>query len=192
MLKKILLVLALVCFLGTFAFILKMEKCLEVLGRGKDSAVTEITTTATIARFRKEMKYATTGEERAITQYCIGQCYWIEKDYATARAEYAKVLAMTDADPCRKSSAQLQIGHCYRKEGKDTEAQEAYLKLCLEQASTGHILHIRRAFNRLDPLKIGKEKYLKILDALISGIKATPENAEFLSMLKSKQKELLK
>ena len=143
-----------------------------------------------IAGFREALKFATTGAKKALAQRCIGHCYCIEKDYATARAEYAEVLAMTDADSRSKIIAQILIGNCYRREGKVAEAQKVYLKLCLEQASTGHISFAERAFFWLDPLKIGKEKYLEVLDTLILGIKATPENAVFLNMLKSKQKEL--
>lgn len=185
MLKKILLALVLVCFLGTFAFILiihyKIEKCSEE---------TTALNTMRIAKLRETLKHATTGEEKARPQHYIGDWYCAEKDYATARAEYAKILAMPDVDPCHKSIAHLRIGYCYGKEGKVAEAQEAYLKLCLEQASTEDIRYIKVAFNKLDPLKLGKERYMEVLDTLILGIKATPENDKFLSMLKKKQKKL--
>ncbi len=127
---------------------------------------------------------------KSSAQVDIGRCYEGEKNYPVARDEYAKVLAMVKGHPTHKAFAQLHIGLCYEAEGKITEAQEAFCKLCLEHAPTGEVHRLREGFSKIDAGKIGKAKYLEVLNALILGIKATPENAEFLGLLKSEVEKL--
>jgi len=127
---------------------------------------------------------------KSAAQVDIGRCYEGEKNYPVARAAFAGVLAMVKGHPLHKAFAQLHIGLCYEAEGKIAEAQEAFCKLCLEYASTNDVYHLRQGFNKINAGKIGKAKYLEVLNALILGIKATPENAEFLGLLKSEIEKL--
>lgn len=126
----------------------------------------------------------------ADAQYLIGQCYSWQKQFNEAISEFQKVIDTYPAEKRQCATTQYYIGESYRRLGDETRAQEAYIKACLEYAETGSPRSLKLAFNKINAGSLGKEKYLEIIDALILGIKATPENAEFLGMLKSEQEKL--
>ena len=120
-------------------------------------------------------------------QLHIGYCLESQKKYDEAIAEYKKVATISGADPQYVSGAQFYIGCCLEAQGKIKEAQEEYLRMCSKRDS---VFLLKQAFSKIDPLIVGKDKYVEYLNKLIMIIPATPENADFLGLLKSELEKL--
>ena len=127
------------------------------------------------------------GEDLSHAQFHIGYCLESQKKYDEAIAEYKKVATISGDNPHHISNAQFRIGLCFELQGKIQEAQEEYLKVCIKG---GEIDVFKRAFSKIDPLIVGKDKYVEYLNKLIMIIPATPENADFLGLLKSELEKL--
>ena len=120
-------------------------------------------------------------------QFRIGYCLESQKKYDEAIAEYKKVATISGADPQYVSGAQFRIGCCLEAQGKIKEAQEEYLRMCSKRDS---VFWLKQAFSKIDPFIVGKDKYVEYLNKLIMIIPATPENADFLGLLKSELEKL--
>lgn len=102
-----------------------------------------------------------------------------------------------DMDAClssEKAYAQYLIGTVLDGEKKSAEAQIAYVNACLNYADAKDIAGLVLAFNKIKPSKIGKDKYVQVLDVLLLGIKVVdnagkpiPVNIEFKGTLLSEQ-----
>ena len=127
------------------------------------------------------------GEDLSHAQFRIGYCLESQKKYDEAIAEYKKVATISGADPQYVSGAQFRIGCCLEAQGKIKEAQEEYLRMCSKRDS---VFWLKQAFSKIDPFIVGKDKYVEYLNKLIMIIPATPENADFLGLLKSELEKL--
>jgi len=126
-------------------------------------------------------------KDLSFAQFRIGLCFELQKKYNEAISEYRKVATISGDNPYDISNAQFRIGLCFELQGKIQEAQEEYLKVCIKG---GEIDVFKRAFSKIDPLMVGKDKYAEYIDKLIMVIPATQENADFLGLLKSELEKL--
>ncbi len=60
-------------------------------------------------------------------QYWLGECYYAQKQYENALAEFEKVFAFHDSN--KADVAQLKIGLCWLQMGKYVEAREQLIRL---------------------------------------------------------------
>ena len=126
-------------------------------------------------------------KDLSFAQFRIGLCFELQKKYNEAISEYKKVATISGADPQNVSGAQFRIGCCLEAQGKIKEAQEEYLRMCSKRDS---VFWLKQAFSKIDPFIVGKDKYVEYLNKLIMIIPATPENADFLGLLKSELEKL--
>ena len=124
----------------------------------------------------------------ANAQIYIGNCLLLQKKYAEAITAYEKVLLIEGVKPRQITDAYLNIGITFQKQGKKQESQEAFISGCLVENIS--LNHYKRNFSKIKKLEIGKEKYQDLLSKMILIIPAVPENASFLSLLKSELEKL--
>lgn len=85
-------------------------------------------------------------EERADLLWNFASYLYQKQDYYRALSEYQRFLFLFPSDP-RTSEAELQIGRCYRQEGKPEEAFSRFLRL----------------FNRKAAEPVGREALLEMV-----------------------------
>ena len=142
-----------------------------------------------IAEFKKVFAIqGVSPTDMSYAQYCIGRCLMAQKKYDEAIAEFKKVSTIQGADPTYLSGAQYYIGVCLEAQGKQDEAQQYYINACKIEGAA--LYWYKTAFSKINKTKLGREGYIKLLQDMIFIIQATPENAEFLGLLKSELKKL--
>ena len=128
-------------------------------------------------------------DTRGVAQYFISQTYREEKKYPEAIISYKKVLSLEGLNNNDiKGYVQYDIGETYREEGKIEEAQLAFVKNCSMRNLP--LVRYENAYKEIDKVALGVVKYQELLSKMILVIPATPENASFLSLLRSEQEKL--
>ena len=114
-----------------------------------------------------------------------------EGKYQEAIKIYSRVVKIPHIYVGSKIFSQFHIATCYEKAGDYNRAQEELTKVFSIPVKPGvNIRYIKAAFDKLDRMKIGKEKYIKILETILLNVPATEENAEFLGRVKSELEKL--
>jgi len=153
---------------------IQIGACLEMQGR-YDEAIAAYRN-ASIKENSRFYSYA---------QYRLGLCLQTQKKYDAAIAAYRNVSIR--GNPGTYSYAQYQIGLCLELQNKIPEAQKTYLTICNRG---GNIGIFKAALDKIDPVLVGKDKYLEYLNKLFLVVPAKAENAEFLGYIKSEIEKL--
>ena len=128
----------------------------------------------------------------ARVEYYIGRCSLYQEDFTEALSVFESMI--TD-DPSEEEQEKWNadllyyIVECHQGLGDSEKEQEASLTLCTDYAGINPDL-TREVFDGINKRSLGIEGYKDLLNQMIFLIPATPENAEFLGVLKSEQEKM--